>query len=112
MGNATSGSTVLGTVLSATKRYTSLKITNIALDGTPYVQNTGTPVTRYDVYLYCETTEKRNAVDEASNKAAIINVEWNGKTIRGYVEQDVTWREWKDEHGVGAFTMIVKEVVE
>lgn len=111
MGNATSGNTVLGTVLSATKRYTSLKITNIALDGTPYVQNTGSAIIRYEVYLYCPTSEKRDAVDEASNKGAIIDVEWNGKTIRGYVEQDVTWREWKDGHGVGAFTMIVKEVV-
>ena len=111
MGNAIYGNTVLGTVLSTKQRYTSLKITNIALDGTPYVQNTGSPIDRRDVYLFCPTVAKRNAVDEASNKGAVISVEWNNQTIRGYIEQDVAWKEWKDGHGVGSFTMIVKEVV-
>ena len=111
MGNAIYGNTVLGTVLQTKQKYTSLKITNIALDGTPYVQSTGSAIDRREVYLFCPTVEKRNKTDEASNKGAIISVEWNEETIRGFIENDIEWREWRDGHGVAAFTMIVKEVV-
>ena len=107
-----SGSTNYGQVLKCTKGYTAQKINNIALDGTPYVQTTGTATDRRSVSVYCSTRDKRIALDNASNNGALVIVKgWMGNDIRGYIEKDVTWQQWRDEHGVGSFTLMVKEVV-
>ena len=107
-----SGSTSYGQVLKCTKGYTAQKITNIALDGTPYVQTTGTATDRRSVSVYCKTREKREALDAASNNGTLLIIKnWLGNDIRGYIEKDVSWQQWRDEHGVGSFTLMVKEVV-
>ncbi len=107
------GNNTLGSVIECVKNYTSQKILNIALDGTPYVQTTGTAIDKRTVSVYCSTKESRDAVDDASNECALLVVTgWKGKNIKGYIEKDVTWKEWHDEHGVGRFTLIVKEVVD
>ena len=105
------GNSKLGDVLACKRSPQSRKISNTALDGTPYVQTTGTAVDKRAVAIYCDTPEKRYATDDASNDGALISVEWNNETLYGFIDNDVTWREWKDEHGVGKFTFIVKEVV-
>lgn len=106
------GNTKLGDVLACKRTPQARKISNVALDGTPYVQTTGTAVDKRAVALYCDTTERRLTTDSASNDGALISVEWNDGTLYGYIDGDISWSEWKDEHGVGKFTLIVKEVVE
>ena len=106
------GSTNIGTVLQCDKAYSSQKISNIALDGTPYIQQTGTAVERRAVSTYCPTKEKRDKLDKASNEGALLQVTgWKGLTIKGFIEKDVRWDEFRDEHGVGRFTLVVKEEV-
>ena len=103
----------LGSVLDCVKNYKAQKITNIALDGTPYVQQTGVATERRNIHVFCTTKEKRDYLDMASNNGGLLIVHgWKGKDIKGYIEKDVTWREWKNESGVGKFTLIVKEVVD
>lgn len=112
MADLKRGNDTIGYVVGCVKKYTSQKITNIALDGTPYVQTTGTATDKRTVSVYCATKELRDAVDEASNEGALLIISgWKGQDIKGYVEKDVTWKEWRDEHGVGQFTLMVKEVV-
>lgn len=106
------GSNTIGTIITYPKKYTSQKVTNISLDGTPYVQNTGTAIDRRIVHVFCPTAENKDALDVASNTAALLTIlESDGSAVKGYIEKDVSWKEWRDGHGVGAFTMIVKEVV-
>ena len=105
------GTSTIGVVLGCKKNYQPQKFNIVALDGTPYVQSTGTATDKRTVSVFCDTEGKRIAVDDASNDGALITVEWRGITLRGYIEDKVSWREWRDEHGVGQFTMIVKEVV-
>jgi hypothetical protein len=105
------GSSSLGVVLGCKKNPQPQKITVIALDGTPYMQNTGTATDKRIVYVYCDTEAKRIEMDDASNDGALISVEWRDDTLLGFIEDKISWREWKDEHGVGKFSMIVKEVV-
>ena len=93
-------------------KYSAKKISNIALDGTPYVQNTGVATERREVHIFCDTYAKRDATDNASNIGALLDVDWKGTTYRGYIEKDISWREWRDGHGVGSFTLIVREVIE
>jgi hypothetical protein len=106
------GSSTLGVTLGCKRKYASRKVNPIALDGTPYTQTTGNATHYRTVHIYCETYEKRDAMDNASNGGALLDVEFGGVTYRGTVEKDVTWREWRDGHGVGSFTLIVREVIE
>ena len=105
------GSTKLGDVLACKKKYASHKITNAALDGTPYIQTTGEATQYREVALYSATEAMRIAMDGASNDGALISVEWRDGTIKGFVDGEVTWREWTDGHGVCKFVLLVKEVV-
>lgn len=105
------GNKLLGTVLGFKQKYKSLKVTNTALDGTPYIQTTGKATERRDTSVFCDTPEKRINLDSASNTAALLDVTWRDVQYRGYIEGDITWNEWKDETGVGKFTLVVKEVV-
>jgi hypothetical protein len=113
MANLIYGSNTIGSVIECVRKYTSQKVTNIALDGTPYVQTTGDATHRRTVSVYCPTSADKDALDNASNNGALLSISgWNGQDIKGYIEKDVTWKEWKDGHAVGRFTMIVKEVVD
>lgn len=105
------GNTVLGQTLMCKKQYNARNIVNVALDGTPYVQTTGTAENRRDVYIYCSTPERRDLTDNASNNGALLAVHWKGNIISGYIEENIEWQEWRDEHGVGHFTLLVSEVV-
>lgn len=105
------GNKKLGDVLVCKRKPASHKVSISALDGTPYVQSTGEATDKRAVALYCDTFDRRIATDEASNDGALITVEWNDGTLYGYIDGDVNWQEGKDEHGVGKFTLIVKEVI-
>lgn len=106
------GNDTLGVVLGFKYKPKALKINNVSLTGVPYVQNTGEATHKRETYVYCDTPEKRQGMDEASNDGAILTAIWQGKTYRGYIENDISWKEWRDGHGVGEFNMIIKEVVE
>lgn len=110
--DARRNNTKLGDVLACKKDFTPLNVTIISLDGTPYLQTTGTATQRRSVSLYCDTEAKRVATDNAANDGALISIEWNGSTLYGYIDGKITWKEWKDEHGVGKFNFLVREVIE
>ena len=105
------GNTVLGQTLMCKKQYNARNIVTVALDGTPYIQNTGTAENRRDIYIYCSTKDRRDKADNASNTGALITARWKNETIYGYIEENIEWQEWRDEHGVGHFTLLVSEVV-
>lgn len=106
------GNTEIGDVLLCRKYYTSQKITNFSLDGIAYVQNTGTAQERRKVSVWCPTKAKRDLLDAASNDGALLIIRnWKGFDIKGYIEKDVSWQEFRAEHGEGDFTLMVKEVV-
>ena len=103
---------IIGTMLDCVKRYTPLKITNISLAGIPYMQTPGVATDRRTIHVLCPTLEKKDKLDVASNNGGLLLAHWGGKIIKGYIEKDVTWRLWRDGHGVGRFTLLVKEVVD
>ena len=105
------GNTTLGEVAGCKNYFTSRKILTDALDGTPYIQTTGDASQQKEVYIYCETKSKRDAMDRASNTGATLTLTWKGETISGYVDGDVEWGEWRDGRGVGHFALRVLEVV-
>ena len=103
----------IGVVLGVKQAYEPQKIINTALDGTVYVQTTGKATDKKQVDVYCSTVERRNALDTASNEGALLTIDnWRGSRLLGFIEKTVTWKEWKDGHGVGRFTYIVDETEE
>lgn len=103
--------TVVGMLLGNLKRqYTAQKVVLTATDGSVYVQNTGRPITRFEVNCYCGTPEARDAVDNASNNGDVVTVTTKDNVdVVGYIEDEtVTWKEWVDGHGVGRFVLIVR----
>ena len=103
------GNNTIAQVLSRKRRPVAQKIVNTALDGTAYVQTTGGPVWRYEVYIFCATLEEREAVDEACYEGAEVTLIFDDLTVNGFIESEaVSWREWVDEHGVGSFVLIKK----
>ena len=107
MREITVNGNIVGRALGCKKAYSAQKIVNTALDGSIYVQNTGKPIDRRLVHAYCSTPESRYNLDSASNYGAAVTIEWNGKTLVGYVADNISWKEWADEHGVGSFTFLV-----
>ena len=105
------GNTTLGVALACKKEYNPRNIIIAALDGTPYVQTTGQPKSNREVDIYCETKAKRDNTDNAANTGALIDVHWKGEILKGYISGKISWKEWRDEHGVGHFTLLVSEVV-
>lgn len=101
----------IATVLGCKKAYAAQKIVNTALDGSIYVQNTGKAVDRRLVHAFCATVDDRDDLDAASNDGATVTIEWRGKTLVGYIAENVEWREWSDGHGVGVFTYLVDSEV-
>ena len=100
--------TSVGTVLNAKRAYTAQKVINSALDGTTFIQTTGGAITRYIIDVYCETKAKRDILDEANNDGVLLTLVLDANTsVYGYVEEEtITWKEWRDGHGVGHFTLI------
>ena len=105
------GNEVVGMVLGTLRRrYKAQKIIVTALDGTTYAQNTGRPITRYEVNCYCGTAEDRDKLDAGSNNGDVITVTTRDEVdVTGYVEEDsIEWKEWVDGHGVGRFILIAR----
>lgn len=103
------GNDVVAQVLARKRKPTAQKIVNTALNGTSYVQTTGSAIWRYEVSIYCDTPEKRALVDEACYNGADVTLIYDDLTEIGYIEDvAVTWKEWTDEHGVGSFTLLRK----
>ena len=106
-----------GIVLGHKTKPESQLLMNLALDGTPYIQNPSEATDKRQVSIYCDTFAKRQAMDNASNIGKlisiypIVNVNENNERVYGYIEKNIKWKEWKDGHGVGTFTMVVKERV-
>ena len=113
MADIKRGNETLGTVIGFVRQYEAGKINVVSLACIPYTQTTGQAVHRRTTNVYCDTYEKRDAMDNASNEGALMIVDWDGKIYRGYIEdKKITWKEWRDGHGVGRFTLVVKEVVD
>ena len=104
------GNTVVGMLIAMKRRYTAQKIVNTAIDGTVYVQNTGRPITRFEVNCYCGTAEDRDKLDEGCNNGDVVTVTTRDDVeVTGYIEDDsIEWKEWVDGHGVGRFILIVR----
>ena len=97
----------VATALGCKQSYAPNKIVNTALNGTIYVQNTGKPIDRRLVHAYCESFSDREDLDRASNEGAALTIDWKDRTLLGYIADNISWQEWKDGHGVGAFTFLV-----
>lgn len=109
MGNVYVGATTVATLLNAKRRYNPKSIISEALDGSVYIQTPARAITRYQIDAFCDTIENRNALDTASNEGALIKIDLIDETqASGYIEGAISWKEWKDGHGVGKFTMIVR----
>lgn len=101
-------STVRGHMLNYKRKYEAQKIVSKALDGTSYVQNVGSAITRYEVDVYCSSGINRDAMDLASNTCAEISIILrDGHEVKGFIEDaEIEWKEWTDGHGVGHFVLI------
>lgn len=102
------GGAVVATLLNATRKPTAQKVVLTAQDGTAYVQTTGYPIKKYEIACYCPTLADREAMDDACNEGAVVVITNEDETeISGYIEEKaVKWKEWRDGHGVGKFTLI------
>lgn len=109
MRNIYTGSTNIGTLLNSKPQYSPKSIISEALDGSVYIQTPARATTRYILDIFCDTLEKREAVDTASNDGALITIDMADETQKtGYIEGAVSWKEWDDGHGVGRLTMIAR----
>ena len=102
------GTVKVGTCLNYTKKPTAQKVINISKGGSVYAQQTGKPVKKYEVAIFCPTKENRDAIDTASNECIEITLESRDATeITGIIEDEtIEWKEWEDGHGVGTFVLI------
>ena len=103
------GETVVGKVLNYKKKHTAQKVISTALDGTVYSQQTGNAHVRYEMDVYCSTSTNRNSIDSANDQCYPVQfIQRNGlQAVTGIIEEDtIDWKEWKDGHGVGHFTII------
>ena len=111
MADIKRGSNILGDVLGFVRQYESIKTNVVSLTGVPYTQTTGL-LQRRLCHVYCDTYEKHDALDDANNDGALLVIDWDGRTFKGYIEDKrITWKEKRDGSGVGKFTFMVKEVV-
>jgi len=101
-------STSIGIVLNAKKQPYAQKIIKNALDGTTFIQTTGGAIIRYIIDVFCDTKAKRDSLDEANNNGTLLTlVLGENNSVYGYVEDEtISWKEWKDGHGVAHFTMM------
>lgn len=105
--------TTVGTVLDFVRSYEAQKVNVVSLEGVPYTQTPGKPIHRRTTHVFCDTYEKRDTLDGACNNGSKLTVECDGQTFVGYIEEKaIKWKLWRDGHGVGKFTFLVKEVVD
>lgn len=103
----------LGTVLGFVRQYESSVFAVVSLTGIPYAQSPGAAIHRRVVNVYCPTFDARDGLDDSCNDGALLEVTWGDKIYKGFIEDKrIKWQEWKDGHGVGKFTFVVKEVVD
>ena len=104
------GDTSIGTVVNAKRSPQAQKMVTSALDGSTYVQTTGGRIMRYIVDVYCSTLAKRESLDSACNEGTLLTIVFGeNSSANGYVEEnEVSWKEWRDGHAVGRFTMIME----
>ena len=104
------GDRYCGTVLNIKNRPVAQKLIITALDGTAYNQTLGDAIKKYLIYCYCPTGDQRTVVDNACNDGDVVTILRDDEVyIEGYIEETtIEWREWKDMHGVGAFTLMEK----
>lgn len=103
------GTTEIAVLLNSKLQYNPKNIISEALDGSVYIQTPARATARYTLDIFCDTPEKREAVDEASNDGTLIKIEMVDETEKtGYIEGSVSWKEWEDGHGVGRLTMIAR----
>ena len=102
------GSQVVGMILNIKRQPQSRKVMNTALDGSVYVQNTGSPIRKYQVDFYCGTPEDRDRVDDACNEGDVVTIITREEVeVEGFIEdQTIPWNEWVDGHGVGRFVLV------
>ena len=62
-------------------------------------------------FRHCPDTVLDSSPDLTNNDLLTID-NWRGSRLLGFIEKTVTWKEWKDGHGVGRFTFIVDETEE
>lgn len=106
-------SQIIGTVLGCVKAYVPNNINTLALDGTVYIQTAGVATVKRNVSVLCSDPALRDRLDEAANNGDIVVIDnWKDKEIRGYIEKNINWKEWRNESGVGKFTLLVTEVLD
>jgi len=103
------GSEIVGTMLDVKRNPSIHKVTGTFLSGRAFVQTIGNKTDRRRYWVYAPTKAARDALDNACLYGSLISIEWQGKVIYGYAEDDrLTWKEWRDEHGVCSFMLIVE----
>lgn len=99
---------VVGKVLNYKHLPQAQKIISTSLDGTAYGQKTGDAIDKYEVDVYCATALMRTYMDIACSGCIEVTIILrSGLEFTGIIEEEtIGWKEWKDEHGVGHFTLI------
>lgn len=99
---------VVGKVLNHKSLPQAQKIISTALDGTVYGQKIGDAIRKYEIDVYCSTFSRRTALDSAcENCSEVTIILRNGTEFVGIIEEEtIDWKEWKDGHGVGKFTLM------
>lgn len=102
------GSVTVGKCLNYKAQYEAKKIISRANDGTVYAQSVGKPIQRFEVDVYCATALTRAFLETASfNCAEVTLYNRSNSPIVGFIEDEtINWKEWKDGHGIGHFTII------
>lgn len=103
------GSEIIGTLLDTKKDPSIHKVSGTFLSGQAFIQTIGEKTDRRKYWVFAPTKAAREALDHACLYGEMINIEWQGKIVYGYIEtQKQTWKEWRDEHGVCSFSLIVE----
>ena len=99
---------VVGKVLNYKYLPRAQKIISKSLDGTAYGQKVGDATITYSVDVYCATASRRASMDNACSDCAEVTIILRtGVEVTGIIEEEtIDWKEWKDGHAVGKFTLI------
>ena len=103
------GSEIVGTMLDTKKDPNIHKVTGKFLSGQAFIQTIGNKTDRRKYWVYAPTKSTKETLNDACLYGSLISIEWQGKIVYGYIEDDkLTWKEWRDEHGVCSFMLIVE----
>ena len=102
------GDSTIGKCLDYKRRPEAKKIISKANDGTVYAQSVGKPIIKYEVDIYCSTNLLRVMLETASaNCSEVTLYDRNNSQIVGFIQDEtIEWKEWRDGHGIGHFTII------